>query len=92
MILECPVVPEGHDGDLLIEAKKGYYVFYRNLLVNPSLESGTLRITRHESTFGYVAFETKESAETFVKGNMGTISAEEWYVPREVYILHLCTC
>jgi len=80
MILECLVVPEDHDGSLLIEAKKGYYVFYRNLLGNLSLESGTLRITRHESTYGYVAFETKENAEIFVKGNVGIISAAEWYV------------
>jgi len=37
----------------------------------------------------YVAFETKENAETFVKGNVGTISTAEWYVPREIYTLHL---
>jgi len=44
MNLEYLVVPAGHDGrgDPLIEAKKGYYVFHRSLLSNPSSEFGTL--------------------------------------------------
>jgi len=42
--LECLAVPEDGRG-LLIEAKKGYYVFYRNLLGNPSLGN--------ESTLGH---------------------------------------
>lgn len=105
MILECLVVPQDHDGGLLIEAKKGYYVFCRSLLGNSSVGEpqildvgtqmgpGTLRVTRHESTYGYVVFETKENAEAFAKGNAGIISAAEWYIPQEIsYVLHLRIC
>lgn len=48
-----------------------------HLDIGIQVQSDTLRITRQESIYGYVAFETKRGVEAFVKGNAGIIRAEE---------------
>ena len=82
MILQCLVIPQDADTGLLVEPAMGYHVFFRRRL--GSLGTGpTIRMTIHESTYGYVVFETMEHAEQFAMNNknkIDVISREEWYV------------
>ena len=71
------VVPEGGANDLLIEARQGFYVFFRpkaiatifNMDIKPVEEllfqDKVFRLSIQSNSNGYVAFEGGEEAEEF---------------------------
>ncbi|KAF8418699.1 hypothetical protein EV426DRAFT_577416 [Tirmania nivea] len=89
LILESFVVPQGHDDDLLIEARQAFYVFFREILPHTAgaiLEptpNDALRVQLHDSGYAYNAFESARGAIEFLEtiqldGRYKACTAEEW--------------